>query len=301
VGWTVVAGTALIPAVASAVGTLDQQQPGTSSFGLVDGPDSSNFSKAQTFTPQLSGALDQVDLFLEQGQLAGNGVGVTVEIRDVAAGAPGPTVKATTTVLPSAIPSSGSGGAFVSVAFTAPAVVDANTKYAIVARTVGSERYRWHDHTAVANGGVNPYAGGDAATSTAQPSTWTLAPNDDFAFKTYVTALPAMCHGLEATIVGTSGDDVLQGTAGSDVIAGLDGDDEIIGKEGNDLICGGPGEDILKGKAGDDKLKGNADDDFLKGGGGNDELRGSKGRDDLCRGGPGLDLANASCEHVRTL
>jgi Ca2+-binding RTX toxin-like protein len=48
----------------------------------------------------------------------------------------------------------------------------------------------------------------------------------------------AECLGLEATILGTDGDDVIDGTAGNDVIVGFDGDDVINGLEGDDTICG---------------------------------------------------------------
>ena len=44
---------------------------------------------------------------------------------------------------------------------------------------------------------------------------------------TTATAAPPLCNGEPATIVGTTGDDVLRGTAGDDVIVGLDGDDLI--------------------------------------------------------------------------
>ena len=46
----------------------------------------------------------------------------------------------------------------------------------------------------------------------------------------------AQCKGLVATIVGTSGNDVLTGTAARDVIAALGGNDRIAGLGGNDVI-----------------------------------------------------------------
>jgi hypothetical protein len=48
----------------------------------------------------------------------------------------------------------------------------------------------------------------------------------------------AACNGMPATIVGTSGDDVLEGTDGDDVIQALDGNDVVFGRGGNDIICG---------------------------------------------------------------
>ncbi|HXR61030.1 MAG TPA: hypothetical protein VN732_06880, partial [Solirubrobacterales bacterium] len=43
------------------------------------------------------------------------------------------------------------------------------------------------------------------------------------------------CHGREAEIVGTDGDDVLRGTPERDVIWGGLGDDVIFSSLGNDL------------------------------------------------------------------
>jgi len=51
------------------------------------------------------------------------------------------------------------------------------------------------------------------------------------------------CEGLEPTILGTSGDDILVGTPGRDVIHGLGGRDLIDGLGGDDVIC--RGEDSL--------------------------------------------------------
>ena len=49
------------------------------------------------------------------------------------------------------------------------------------------------------------------------------------------------CLGAIATIVGTTGDDILAGSPGNDVIAGLGGDDVISGGLGDDVICGDEG------------------------------------------------------------
>ncbi|MCZ2839987.1 ExeM/NucH family extracellular endonuclease [Modestobacter sp. VKM Ac-2985] len=91
---------------------------------------------------------------------------------------------------------------------------------------------------------------------------------------------PLLCQGLEPTLVGTEGDDVLRGGNGVDVIMGLGGDDTITGGNGADVICGGDGDDVLRGGNGDD---------VLLGGAGDDELRGDNGSDTLI-GGPGTDV-----------
>lgn len=86
------------------------------------------------------------------------------------------------------------------------------------------------------------------------------------------------CHGRQATIVGTDGDDLLHGTPGRDVIWGGLGDDTIYGSLGNDLICGGPGSDLIHGGRGNDTVDG--------GSGSNDQVNGDLG-DDKVVGGPG--------------
>jgi hypothetical protein len=101
---------------------------------------------------------------------------------------------------------------------------------------------------------------------------------------------PVTCKGLNATIVGTNGNDVRTGSLGQDVIAGLGGNDTLSGLGGNDVICGGAGKDLLKGGAGADSLLGQKGKDALKGGGGKD----------LCKGGKGTDTASA-CEVEKSI
>ena len=65
------------------------------------------------------------------------------------------------------------------------------------------------------------------------------------------------CDGVEATLVGSNGDDApLNGTGGADVIAGAGGNDTIDGLGGADTICGGAGNDQITGGAGVDELFG---------------------------------------------
>ena len=124
----------------------------------------------------------------------------------------------------------------------------------------------------------------------------------------------ARCMGLEATIIGTPGDDSITGTQGPDVIfaaqgddfiSGLGGDDVICGGQGDDVVIGGDGFDILFGAQGDDKMFStgfgssqrvhdgpDARDDTsgarMFGGQGNDDMYGSN-RWDRMQGGPGDD------------
>ena len=60
----------------------------------------------------------------------------------------------------------------------------------------------------------------------------------------------------DCTVLGTSGDDLLDGTPSDDVICGLGGNDTIRGFEGNDILRGEDGEDTLLGGGGDDALDG---------------------------------------------
>mgnify|MGYP002639790556 CR=1 FL=1 len=96
------------------------------------------------------------------------------------------------------------------------------------------------------------------------------------------------CNGLQATIIGTSGDDSINGTAGDDVIVGLAGNDTINGKGGNDTICGDDGDDRIYGKDGADFISGGDGNDVVYGGEGNDKISGNGG-DDRLKGDAGDD------------
>jgi hypothetical protein len=177
-----------MPAPAGATGTLDQQQTIAEGLAQIFG----GLSRAQTFTPALSGGLDQVDLYL--GQDGGSGP-LTVEIRDVSGGAPGSTVLASASVPAGSVPNFGSS-TFVSVPFASPAALLAGSQYAIVAYfDDNSHAYYW----SFANADV--YPGGAAFTSPATPPT-TWSPSDnDFAFRTYVVVSnqPPNCAGVSAS------------------------------------------------------------------------------------------------------
>jgi Ca2+-binding RTX toxin-like protein len=83
-------------------------------------------------------------------------------------------------------------------------------------------------------------------------------------------AASTTCLGQNATLLGTTGDDVIVGTPGNDIIQGQEGNDVIFGLEGHDLLCGGPGNDRLSGGNGFDALIGEAGNDGLDGGASND-------------------------------
>ncbi|HEX3737264.1 MAG TPA: calcium-binding protein [Solirubrobacterales bacterium] len=100
------------------------------------------------------------------------------------------------------------------------------------------------------------------------------------------------CHGRQATIVGTAGDDVLHGTPGRDVIWGGPGDDTIYGSLGNDLICGGAGDDVIHGGRGNDEIYGGRGADRVFGDLGDDKVTGGAGDYDDVAGGLGIDTVS---------
>ena len=87
--------------------------------------------------------------------------------------------------------------------------------------------------------------------------------------------------GLDCTIAGTPGNDVLTGTAGPDVICGFAGSDTLKGFKGNDILRGGLGNDTIEGGLGVDYLGGYAGNDSLNAadGTGGDVVEGSSGAD----------------------
>ena len=117
------------------------------------------------------------------------------------------------------------------------------------------------------------------------------------------TLRPILCPGypfpVQATVIGTGGDDELEGTRGNDVIAGLGGNDVIRGLRGNDIICGGSGNDTMQGgsgfdtilgQGGRDTLRGKTDPDDLNGGRGDDSISGGGGSDTVSHFGTGKEL-----------
>lgn len=125
------------------------------------------------------------------------------------------------------------------------------------------------------------------------------------------------CAGLQATLVGNNGHDVIQGTSEKDIIATFNGNDLIYGVRGDDVICsgdgndvvisgngnnrvfGGPGNDRIFNENGNDTTFGGPGNDSINGGFGNDRLDGSIGVDS-CNGGSGTDSA-ARCETVSNI
>ena len=111
----------------------------------------------------------------------------------------------------------------------------------------------------------------------------------------HITAGSFRCHGVSATIVGTTGADTIVGTKDRDVIVARGGNDVVRGGEGNDLICGDSGNDKLYGQDGNDKVFGRTGKDLVNGDKGNDVLGGGRG-DDVLRGKVGDDILRGSAD-----
>jgi Ca2+-binding RTX toxin-like protein len=81
------------------------------------------------------------------------------------------------------------------------------------------------------------------------------------------------CNGVQATIVGTAGPNVIFGGSGPDVIVALAGDDDIFALGGDDIVCAGDGDDYIEGGPGNDLIFGVAGNDTADGEGGADTIK----------------------------
>jgi Ca2+-binding RTX toxin-like protein len=95
------------------------------------------------------------------------------------------------------------------------------------------------------------------------------------------------CLSYSATIVGTSGDDVLVGAGNADVIYGGGGNDFMRGRGGYDTICGGSGRDLIYAGPKNDVVIGDSGRDEIHGGAGTDNILGDPGNDTIDGGEDG--------------
>jgi Ca2+-binding RTX toxin-like protein len=102
------------------------------------------------------------------------------------------------------------------------------------------------------------------------------------------------CDGLNATIVGTAGDESIPGTPGPDVIDGLGGVDIINALGGNDVLCGGSGNDTILSGPDNDKALGEIGNDLVRGGRGADQVHGAAGADQLFGDAPNDKLTGGT-------
>lgn len=75
-----------------------------------------------------------------------------------------------------------------------------------------------------------------------------------------------------ATIVGTTGRDVLCGGPGPDTLKGFGGGDTLLGAGGVDKVIGGPGADVIDGGPAGDTIFGNSGNDDINPAGGADTV-----------------------------
>jgi len=80
--------------------------------------------------------------------------------------------------------------------------------------------------------------------------------------------------GVDSTLDGGDGDDVLYAGLGDDSIAGGTGYDEIVMRTGANTADGGFGDDLIEGGAGNESIAGGLGFDEISGGAGNDTLNG---------------------------
>jgi hypothetical protein len=91
----------------------------------------------------------------------------------------------------------------------------------------------------------------------------------------------AHCHGLTATMTGTTGSDHIVGTSHRDVIVARAGNDFVRSAGGRDVICAGRGDDVVRAGKRHDLVYGGRGVDVLRGAIGADRLFGERGRDQL--------------------
>ncbi|SLN75709.1 Hint domain-containing protein [Roseisalinus antarcticus] len=75
--------------------------------------------------------------------------------------------------------------------------------------------------------------------------------------------IDAGASGVDQTLVGNAGDDVVFGGGGDDSLDGGDGNDTIAGAEGADSVDAGAGNDTIRIAQGDSVLGGDGDDLFV--------------------------------------
>jgi dienelactone hydrolase len=124
-----------------------------------------------------------------------------------------------------------------------------------------------------------PGAAGEAVVEPAPkvvPPGYGLAPGYEDGEPPAPPAKAKRCQKRNATIQGTTGDDVLRGTPKADVIVARGGDDEIRGRRGRDVICGAGGTDVIRAGPGRDLIRSGPGKDDVKPGPGRDRVDGKR-------------------------
>ncbi|KKU82614.1 MAG: Peptidase M23, partial [Candidatus Amesbacteria bacterium GW2011_GWC2_47_8] len=162
--------------VTSALGPLVLDQSQTAGTTAVTFNSTSR--TGQIFTAGSSGFLAQVILSLRVQTGDDKSGNITLRVKDVVGGLPGPTVLAETTVDPNTVPNVQGD---VTFSYSSPATLTAGTQYALVifrSGTSNTNMYDWYRSTS------DTYPGGTPVNSTNSGSTWTIGTNDRV-FSTY--------------------------------------------------------------------------------------------------------------------
>ncbi len=136
---------------------------------------------ATAVTPQLSGLLSEVDIYVDR-HLSAATENLTMSIFATSGGLPTGSALAT-----SSVPASSVSGSYAWVAFNfpVPALIQAGIQFAIVLTTqdTHANAYLWAGTDGITS---SPYPGGNAAYY--QSGSWTSIPTYSQAFRTYVTS-----------------------------------------------------------------------------------------------------------------
>jgi len=110
----------------------------------------------------------------------------------------------------------------------------------------------------------------------------------------FVSKRAPNCRGVEATMLGTPGADVLRGVSGRrDVILARAGNDRINGRGGRNVICGGAGDDAIRSGRGDNRIYAGIGDDWVRVGAGDNLIIPGPGDDRILARAPGRNTIRA--------
>ncbi len=131
--------------------TAVDQSVGTSAAQVTSVRIDSSNSAGQTFTPDVSGELTSVKIYLRSGGATADGV--TVDIKAISNGVPSGDVLATETIANGEIAASSGSASAVTVTFATPATLTSGNVYAVLLQTSDAVGYDiWHNGGDYADG-----------------------------------------------------------------------------------------------------------------------------------------------------
>jgi hypothetical protein len=199
-------------ALAVPPGTLDQHQDVTTGGGIFGW--SSTYALAQTFTTDYTGYLDGVSIYISETTppaVKVNPAGTDNDIR-IAATASG--IPGGLTVAHNAAFSIPASPGWVDWTLSPPLLLADHSTVAIIVQTTGTQFNYWQgDCTANVYGGGSAFVWDPGVGSWESPTTWGTANShadacqQDFAFRTYMTAAPAASAPPTSTVTVTQSSD----------------------------------------------------------------------------------------------